>query len=266
MECLHPVNLRLGQRVPCGRCAACRSNRVFTWVMRLTHELEYYSGVASFLTLTYDESHYPVDGNLSVRDMQLFFKRLRLDLAPLKVRYYYAGEYGPSTMRPHYHAIVFGLDPDCVELVRDAWGQGFVKVGTVTPASLRYVVGYIMDKGDVTFSDFDRPRVPPFQRQSQGIGRRWLEDHRDDVSRDLTLRYKGKPVGLPRYYVTLLGDAVTDERRNDQSRERAATRDERLARIHVGYFDRADYERAYRAQLSEQFKHFTDLRKMSKSL
>lgn len=48
------------------------------------------------------------------RDIQLFFKRLRIDIArnenkiisEQKIRYFVASEYGPATFRPHYHLII----------------------------------------------------------------------------------------------------------------------------------------------------------------
>ena len=49
---------------------------------------------------------------LRKRDYQLFMKRLRKAFPNDKIRFYAAGEYGPKTLRPHYHAILFGLHLD----------------------------------------------------------------------------------------------------------------------------------------------------------
>ena len=67
---------------------------------------------ASFVTLTYDDAHIPVDHQLSKRDAQLFIKRLRYYLGKRKIRYYLCGEYGERFGRPHYHAILFNVHPE----------------------------------------------------------------------------------------------------------------------------------------------------------
>ena len=63
------------------------------------------------MTLTYRNEFLPNDNQLSVRDVQLFIKRVRKLLGteigyeyvrPIKV--IYSGEYGKkNTKRPHYH-------------------------------------------------------------------------------------------------------------------------------------------------------------------
>lgn len=52
---------------------------------------------------------------LRKRDFQLFMKVLRRRTGQ-KVRYFAAGEYGDKTFRPHYHAIIFGLHLDDLQL------------------------------------------------------------------------------------------------------------------------------------------------------
>lgn len=115
MQCTKPVFLaREGLNVPCGKCMACRIARSREWTTRLIHELSYWDK-ASFVTLTYDNEHLPSDNSLSVRHWQLFMKRLRKQVEPLKIKYFASGEYGDKFGRPHYHAIIFGLD-----FIRDA--------------------------------------------------------------------------------------------------------------------------------------------------
>ena len=64
----------------------------------------------SFLTLTFDDQHLPVDYSVSTRDMQLFIKKLRKQVQPKQVRFYLGAEYGDLNLRPHYHIILFGHD------------------------------------------------------------------------------------------------------------------------------------------------------------
>ena len=97
--------------VPCGKCPSCLSDRARDWSNRCLMELKT-SGSAIFVTLTYDDFHLPIDDDgptLRVRDVQLFFKRLRKDFPNSRIRYLLSGEYGSKTSRPHYHAIIFGL-------------------------------------------------------------------------------------------------------------------------------------------------------------
>ena len=101
--------------VPCGKCPACLENRRQDWAIRIMEESKNYD-FNYFITLTYDENHYPKDNSVDKRAIQLFIKRLRKRLkAPIK--YYCVGEYGTKTRRAHYHVIVFNLSPDCITLV-----------------------------------------------------------------------------------------------------------------------------------------------------
>lgn len=111
-----------GQLIRCGRCEGCRVDKSREWANRLLLEKEYYpDDQCWFVTLTYDEDHVPRSAygdpetgeaqpsmTLSKRDLQLFMKRLRKN-ANVPIRFFACGEYGPQTMRPHYHVILFGL-------------------------------------------------------------------------------------------------------------------------------------------------------------
>ncbi|AXB22553.1 replication initiation protein [Lynx canadensis associated microvirus CLP 9413] len=57
---------------------------------------------------------------LAKRDFQLFMKRLRKAFPDQKIRYFAAGEYGSETFRPHYHAILFGLKLDDLQLYKQS--------------------------------------------------------------------------------------------------------------------------------------------------
>lgn len=136
----------------CGQCRPCRLNRRRVWTSRLMLERDLHEA-SSFITLTYDEEHLPSGSNLAPKDLQDFLKRLRLLLAPLRVRFYAVGEYGDLTQRPHYHIALFGFYPlghegrECVscEICR-SWGKGHCDVGTLTEQSAAYVAGYVMNK------------------------------------------------------------------------------------------------------------------------
>lgn len=145
----------------------------------------------AFVTLTYAEDRLPAGGSLMPKHLQNWLKRLRAQVAPLRIRFYGCGEYGDQTERPHYHVALFGY-PTCVhgrsryagprgirssccrqcDLVRDTWGFGRVDLGTLTTESAQYVAGYVTKK----MTRRDDPRLkgrhPEFARMSNrpGIG------------------------------------------------------------------------------------------------
>lgn len=142
--------------VPCGKCAACLSKRKSDWMTRLFFEYHDHSRGA-FVTLTYDDEHLPTVVNKSTgdciptlckRDFQLFMKRIRFHLGK-GLRFFAVGEYGSQTLRPHYHMLLFGYPKGCNlgDVISRYWGQGFVKVGSVTGASINYCTKYVLIGG-----------------------------------------------------------------------------------------------------------------------
>lgn len=149
MKCLKPY-VEGAEEYGCNRCLPCLSLRRRVWATRLM--LESYQHEAScFITLTYSEDECPRNGCVSMQDAQLFVKRLRVLLSPIRVRYFLVGEYGDVSLRPHYHVALFGFNPldhqvmsDCLCMVCKSWSKGFVSIGTLTPASANYVVSYVV--------------------------------------------------------------------------------------------------------------------------
>lgn len=158
----------------CGQCKACRMNRRRVWTTRLMLENRLHE-TSAFLTLTYRDECLPEGGNLVKRHLQLFFKRLRERNSDRKLRYFAVGEYGGFGLRPHYHALVYGLDVrdhgpirrGCRCMVCSSWGFGDCDVGTVTEQSAAYVAGYVMKDHEVP-----KHLVPEFRLMSlkPGIG------------------------------------------------------------------------------------------------
>ena len=127
MDCLHPVTISIpvayGQddirnekcSVPCGKCAACIVSSANEWRVRLQIEKEHCDN-CYFVTLTYSDDTLPIDvftdsfgakhiiPYVCKRDCQNFFKRLRKRFENSEIRYYLVSEYGPTTLRPHYHS------------------------------------------------------------------------------------------------------------------------------------------------------------------
>jgi len=194
-----------------------------------------------FLTLTYDDLHLPDNGSLDPQAHQLFFKRLRKSLNPpsaikaglpyKKITYFLCGEYGDTSGRAHYHAIVFGVDfADRVkhgkskrgdqywrsDVLDSIWGLGHCLIGDVTHESCAYVSRYIMKKvtGEKAIEHYQRPHPdggfymlqPEFIRMSlkSPIGKVHYEQFKTDFfPRDFAVS-NGKQVPVPKYYDRLL--------------------------------------------------------------
>jgi hypothetical protein len=166
-----------------------------------------------FLTLTYDDEHLPIGGSLYKRDLQNFFKRLRKNLKGRKIKYYACGEYGETTFRPHYHAIIFGLglQHEDKQLVIDSWSlcdwtplRIKKSFGIVERKSINYVTKYIQKKlsGSLAEEEYDRVRqvIAPFQVCSRGLGYRFCLDNLVDSVGSDSITVNGKIVATPRYY------------------------------------------------------------------
>lgn len=200
MACKKPLTVQ-GMTFACGQCLPCRIKRRKVWAHRIIME-SYLHSENSFLTLTYAQDRLPMVyvsdcrepvSTLAAVHLQLFLKRLRRAVSPLKFRFFGVGEYGDVTWRPHYHLILFGMptckrgltrrDPvtkepqwfDCCEtcrLVGEKWGKGHVYLGAVNKDTAEYVAKYTIKK--LTSSDDIRlgGRNPEFSRMSnrRGIG------------------------------------------------------------------------------------------------
>lgn len=92
--------------VACRQCIGCRLDSSRDWAVRCVHEAQV-SDASCFVTLTYDEANVP--RSLTHAHFQAFMHRLRKRLNR-SIRFYMAGEYGDTTLRPHYHACMFGTD------------------------------------------------------------------------------------------------------------------------------------------------------------
>lgn len=224
MNCAKPVIIN-GGAYGCNQCTACRVSKRRVWTHRIMLEAAQYEDNA-FVTLTFDEEHYPKDHSVKPRDIQLFMKRLR-KCTSLKLRYFACGEYGDSSMRPHYHLAIFGFPscsrgtsrfsrhsgsccPSC-DTVLKAWGQGQVILGTLEEKSAAYIAGYVLKK----LTKDDDPRLegrrPEFARMSlrPGIGLGMMHDlasvlleHKLDermIDVPLSLQHGKKSFPLGRY-------------------------------------------------------------------
>lgn len=236
-------------QIPCGQCVGCRLERSRQWAMRCLHEQKLHRQNC-FITLTYDNDKIPEGGTLVKRDLQLFLKRLRKQFGA-GIRFYACGEYGDSTARPHYHAIVFNHDfsdrklfaqrdsktPIFTSKVLDEiWGNGFCVVGDVTFDSAAYVARYVMKKvtGDLAAEHYSRVSpdgrifcvLPEFTVMSRrpGIGMGWFEKFGLHAYAHDSVIVNGHEVRPPRFYDTKFELVDPDQMDYLKSRRRAVAR------------------------------------------
>lgn len=176
----------------------------------------------SFVTLTYAKA--PL--TLHYTDYQAFMRRLRKS-TPALVRFYMAGEYGELTARPHFHAILFGIDWEDKKLFKktpsgnlytsqtltNLWAAGHCTTADVTFQTAAYVARYVMKKVtgpaathhyqvlDPTTGELVTRR-PEFNKMSlkPGIAAAWFERFRSDVFPGGQVVQNGNLRKAPRYY------------------------------------------------------------------
>lgn len=176
-------------KIPCGKCIGCKLDYSRMWANRCVLESKMHNS-SIFLTLTYDDLCVPrvlygdrENGEareamtLVKAHFQKFMKRLRSYVAyhikdtfagtvisigesGPELRFFACGEYGPQTLRPHYHAIIFGLDLPDKQLLRnergnpyytskiigELWPYGQHIIGDVSMKSAAYVARYCTKK------------------------------------------------------------------------------------------------------------------------
>ena len=165
--------------------------------MRIVHEASLYESNL-FLTLTYSDENLPADESLDVEHWKLFMKRLKKKYGGKSIRFYHCGEYGDTTHRPHYHAIVFnhefrdrqfhkqtesGSNLYTSETLDKIWGLGNCYIGDVTFESAAYCARYVMKKLTGGRADEYGSRRPEYSTQSRrpGVGRPWLDKWKSDT-------------------------------------------------------------------------------------
>ena len=209
---IHSLRMKYGDDLmllPCGKCLGCKFDKAKDWATRAVCEMQYHD-VGCFLTLTYDNAHYP--GKLVKEHLIKFIKALRNRCISFK--YLGAGEYGETTKRAHYHLCLFGYRPDDLifhsksgydflytsDTLSKVWSKGFVLVGDLTYRSAGYVARYTTKKitdDDCFLVCSNRP----------GIGYDYYLEHCKDMLKDGFVygdfgdSYKAP---IPRYFEKLL--------------------------------------------------------------
>lgn len=226
MRCTSPITIH-GRQFNCGHCHACRINYTSQWTIRCLYELSEWDS-ASFITLTYDEEHLPDDYGLHPEHLRDFWKRLRFNmqqeyLEKKKIKYYACGEYGDKFGRPHYHAIVYGLDSYSDKdrkILTDSWSlcdpymfDKNKKQNGMLPVcreDIAYVCGYVQKKlsGDLAKEKYG-DRLPPFSRCSQGLGLDFAIKNQERLINNGFTYLNRQKIGIPKYFREKLG--ITQE-------------------------------------------------------
>lgn len=218
MRCRYPIQLdkvddngkHYSIYVPCGKCAWCLSAFRNEWFFRLKIESRYHL-YSTFMTYTYDDDHLPVNVHEetgvvvpSVRkiDIQKFHHDLQMD--KYKFRYLVTSEYGPKTLRPHYHGVYFHDDPiPFAELW--PYGENNVQL-PAKDSSYKYILKYVL-KGSHVPEGAD-PNFRLMSRRPKGLG--------------FQFEYKGTPyiltengvkVSAPSYYKRVYLNSLNDKLR-----------------------------------------------------
>lgn len=219
--------------LPCGQCVGCRLERSRQWAIRCIHEAQLHEDNC-FITLTFNPESLAArenPGSLRKKDFQDFMKRLRKHFTHTKIRFFHCGEYGEKYGRPHYHAILFGLDFDDKELINvlnghrlyrsptleKLWPFGYSSIGNVTFESAAYVARYIMKKvtgehaeNHYQYVDQDTgellEQIPEYTTMSRrpGIASGWFDTYADDVYPSDFVTVRGKKMRPPKFYDKLM--------------------------------------------------------------
>lgn len=222
------------EQIPCKKCWACQLNYSAEWATRIMLEAKE-SEYNWFITLTYDDDTLPIaektgaeidghivewendgtwTGTLYPDDMKTFLNSLRKYFerkGHKGIKYYYCGEYGETTHRPHYHIILLHCPLDInsfydthidsnfkahwksKELDR-FWAKGKDKKGNIIPKGIidiaelewscaayvaRYCTKKLMNAPKEDYLSIGK--YPEYVRMSKGIGFKYYEKHKNEI-------------------------------------------------------------------------------------
>lgn len=154
-------------KISCGQCQECLLRHANHWATRIYMESKCHKKNC-FITLTYNPENLPLtaDGRhmtLREKDITDFLKRLRYHIGQ-EISYFYCGEYGSRTFRPHYHLIVHGWEPEDLKMIgfsktdnkmftsptlEKIWGKGYVNIQELNYKTACYTARYCMKKNGI---------------------------------------------------------------------------------------------------------------------
>ena len=301
-KCLEAANKNMSNykyiKVPCNHCWACQLKYSAEWATRIMLESQKYEQ-NYYITLTYDQKNVPIaeqtsweqydpdpedphgpkiktkqtrenDGTwgytLYPEDMNTFINSLRKRFERKGhegIKYFYCGEYGTETQRPHYHIILMNVplnetkfyDPwiddnwkahwKSTEL-EELWGKGIIDVCELEWSCAAYVARYCTKKielsGDKTIY-LENGKFPEFIRMSKGIGFDYFEKHYKEIYKNdelilKTIKGNAGSIKPPRAYDKRLEEADPElYRKIKKSREKASKRTDQILQSITDYTD-----------------------------
>lgn len=231
------VNAPKGYKiVPCGKCVDCRKQLSNNWTFRLLCQMDL-SRNNLFVTLTYSNDNVPTCSyngviylSLNEQHLRHFLKKFRDDcrykyhkvtgldksIAKCPMRYFAIGDYGETTLRPHYHILIFDSPYTRVELLNyltDNWQFGQFRVDIASSAHTSYICKYMTSQN----INYPEVVVKPFRLMSRGLGLDKTFDFLDDYLNGLSAFQVGSfRSALPAYMRKLIDDYVYSDE-NDKT-------------------------------------------------
>lgn len=208
------------QKIPCKKCWACQLNYSAEWATRImleakAHECNYW------LTLTYDDEHLPIaeeikyrketytndgtwtSGTLYDKDVKTFINSLRQKYHRKGhdgIKYFYCGEYGSTTERPHYHIILLNCPLDITQFhdchvdsnykahwksneIENYWNKGIIDLCELEWSNAAYTARYCTKKLNTHSKEWycERGKIPEYVQMSKGIAFNYLKDHLNEI-------------------------------------------------------------------------------------
>lgn len=199
--CTHPIVVNVSGKkagfrlLPCGKCNECAKKYQNDWMIRLNEQFKNSGSKALFVTLTYRDETIPTVCRFNnetgeyheyysvcKRHVQDWFKRFRTNYERATgvqgLKFFCTSEYGPRSLRPHYHILIFGIDKIDFLSAKKDWEErfGFTYVKKVNESqkdgikACKYVSKYC-SKGE-----FENPYIfeglvePNFHLMSKSLG------------------------------------------------------------------------------------------------
>lgn len=127
-----------------------------------------------------------------------------------KIKYFITSEYGDTTLRPHYHGVIFGWPwkiDDFLKTIEKYWKFGFVSGSVANENRLYYCCKYSFKNSLFKPKNLDSRSERCFTLMSKGLGLGFLTDtmiqyiyNGDTGEINLEIKQNGKTKLLPRYY------------------------------------------------------------------
>lgn len=221
------------EQIPCQKCWACQLNYSAEWATRIMLEAKKYDH-NYFITLTYDDEHVPINSKIEYEEeyklhgeivesktielendgtwgyslapehMKTFLNSLRKYFerkGHKGVKYFYCGEYGEQTHRPHYHIILLNCPLDIEQFydthiddnykahwksreIERFWKKGMMDLAECEWSCVAYVARYCTKKLDMSGDKrvyLNKGLLPEYVRMSKGIGFDYYRQHKEEI-------------------------------------------------------------------------------------